>query len=157
MAETPQSEEIAPARRARPGPRGSRLKAIAAGCLVDIGGSLLFGVVLMLLLGITLGLLGVRPEMIQHKRVFNSPAFELASVLYGTAFTVLGGYVAARIANYLEYRTALWVGVISLLFGEVMQPLNPDYPMWARLVGDLIVIPAALFGASLKVKQCGKG
>ena len=138
--------------------RGSRLQAVIVGCVVDFVGTTLFGVVASFVFGIALATGGMSGEDIA--RALNASAvFQIFSFVSGMAFTVLGGFVAARIANYLEYRTALWVGFIGLVIGELILGMSAQssYPAWSRLLGDLLIMPAALFGANLKVKRFGKG
>ena len=158
MADNPYSPPQAEVSDRPPGRRGSRLKAVIVGCVVDFFGTTLFGVVVTFLLGIGLGAKELSSEELA-RQIVNSPLYQAFSLGYGMAFTVLGGFVAARIANYLEYRTALWVGFIGLVIGELLVGASPDaiYPTWSRIVGDMLIMPAALFGANLKVKRFGKG
>ncbi|HTP96298.1 MAG TPA: hypothetical protein VMK05_10625 [Burkholderiales bacterium] len=139
-------------------PRGSRLKAVVIGCLVDTIGTTLFVIASSFAISVALALGGMPTESIA-RTLADSPAYQLFSFVAGMSFTVLGGFVAARIANYLEYRTALWVGFIGLVLGELMFSTSPDpaAPLWTRIMGDLLIMPAALFGANLKVKRYGKG
>jgi len=132
--------------------RRSSLGAIALGLLADVGGSIAFGTVLQIVIGIVFAVGGAPPEAIGE--LARSPGFQLVGVAIGLAFSVVGGYVAARFANHSEYANAFAVGVLSLLSGEAILLLLPDdYPFWLRILGDLMVIPAALLGGHLRALQ----
>ncbi len=65
------------------------------------------------------------------------------SFLAGTASTVLGGYLAARLAARLPYYHALAFGVVALALGALSVGL---FPLWFQLLGLGLTIPAALLG-----------
>jgi hypothetical protein len=64
----------------------------------------------------------------------------------GTASTVLGGYLAARLANSVPYWNALAFGVLGLLISMIG---SGDLPTWFKVVGLLLTLPAALLGGHL--------
>lgn len=133
---------------------GSPVKAILFGLAVDIGGSIVGGTILAIVWGIVLGAGGASSEEID--RFFReSQTFLWASLCTGLAFTGVGAYVTARIANRAEYRFALMLGLCSLAFSELMlRMLSSDaYPEWARLVGTLLVLPVAFLGGHLRVLE----
>jgi hypothetical protein len=133
---------------------GSPVKAILVGLAVDIGGSIVAGTVLVVAWGILLGAGGASGE--DMDRFFNdSDTFQWVSLGTGLGFTALGAYVAARIANHAEYRYALMLGLCSLAFSELMLRLlsGGDYPEWVRLVGNLMVLPAAFLGGHFRVLE----
>jgi hypothetical protein len=133
---------------------GSPVKAIVAGFLIDVVGSVIGGTVLAVAWGVLLGARGASGEDVE--RFFReSDTFIWASLAVGLAFTALGAYVAARIANRVEYRFALTVGLCSLAFSELMLHAlgSGDYPEWARLVGNLLVLPVAFLGGHVRVLE----
>jgi hypothetical protein len=131
--------------------RRSSLGAIVLGFLADIGGTIIFGIVLSIVAGAGLAAGGAAPGEIDAM-VNRSAGYQLIGLAGGLACTALGGYVAARFANYSEYANAFAVGLASLVFGEVMMLVSPeDYPLWVRLAGDALVIPAALAGGHLRM------
>jgi hypothetical protein len=131
----------------------SSLAAVALGFFVDIGATMIFGIVLAIVGGVGLAAGGASPEAIESV-VERSPGFQLIGLAGGLACTALGGYIAARFANHSEYANAFAVGLASLVFGEVMLLIDPqDYPAWLRLLGDALVIPAALVGGHLRALQ----
>ncbi len=133
--------------------RRSTLGAVVLGFLVDTVGTILFQVIAAFAFGLALASSGVAPPDIAAA-IDESLGFRLFSMIGGMGFTVLGAYVGARFANHAEYATAFAVGVASLLFGEAMLLTIPnDLPLWQRLLGDLLVIPAAVVGGHLRFVQ----
>ena len=133
--------------------RRSSILAVVLGFFTDIGATMIFGLVLAIVGGAGLSVGGASPEAIDAI-VERSAGFQLLGLAGGLACTALGGYVAARFANHAEYANAFAVGVASLVFGEAMLAIQPqDYPIWLRLLGDVLVIPAALVGGHLRMLQ----
>jgi hypothetical protein len=133
---------------------GSPTLAIIVGMLIDVGGSVVGGTILVVAWGIALGAGGASAEEVSSY-FRESSTFQWVSLSTGLACTALGAYVAARIVNRAEYRIALMLGLCSLAFGELMLRIlaASDYPEWSRLVGNLLVIPAAFLGGHLRVLQ----
>ena len=133
--------------------RRSSLAAVALGFFVDVGATMIFGLVLAVAGGVGLAASGADPRTVDAI-VERSAGFMLVGLAGGLACTALGGYVAARFANHSEYANAFAVGLASLVFGEVMLMVQPqDYPFWLRLLGDVLVIPFALVGGHLRALQ----
>lgn len=133
---------------------GSSVKAILLGLVVDIGGTVVAGTVLAIGWGVALGASGATGEEIN--RFFReSSTFMWVNLCVGLGFTGLGAYVAARIANRAEYRFALMLGLCSLAIGELMLRMmaSGEYPEWARLVSNLLILPVAFLGGHLRVLQ----
>ncbi|HEY7640414.1 MAG TPA: hypothetical protein VH814_11860 [Steroidobacteraceae bacterium] len=68
-----------------------------------------------------------------------------AALLLGTASTVVGGYLVARIARQIPYFNALAYGVLGVLLSIVWVGEEP--PAWFKVVGIGVTVPAALLGA----------
>src|SRR5262245_44615332 len=114
---------------------------------------MIVSVVTTFVTGVALAAGGASPAEIAET-IQQSSGYHLLGLAGGLACTALGGYVAARFANHAEYANAFAVGVASLVFGEVMLLVQPqDYPVWLRLLGDVLVIPAALVGGHLRMLQ----
>jgi hypothetical protein len=69
-----------------------------------------------------------------------------AALVLGTASTVLGGYLVARMARSVPYFNALAFGVLGVVLALL---LSRDLPLWFMIVGFGLTLPAALFGAYL--------
>ncbi len=98
--------------------KGSAVKAVLVGLAVDIGGSLLFGVVFAIAYGIYLGSSGASAEHIASS-LSDAPAdswFFLVGTGVGCAFSVLGAYLCARIARHAEYTLGGIMATISVVF-----------------------------------------
>jgi len=148
----PPGSDVGGAERAeRP---GSAVKAILAGLVVDIAGTVVAGTIIAIGWSVVLGAGGASAEDID--RFFRqSTAFQWVGLCTGLAFTGLGAYVAARIANRAEYRFALMLGLCSLAFGELVLSgrAGTDYPEWTRLLGNVLMLPVAFAGGHLRVLE----
>jgi hypothetical protein len=74
----------------------------------------------------------------------NDRGYLRAALLLGTASTVVGGYLVARIARRIPYFNALAYGVLSMLLSTLT---TGELPLWFRVVGIGLTIPASLLGA----------
>src|SRR3954468_21093624 len=96
---------------------GSWFKAIALGLAVDIGGSLLATIILAAIYAATLGAAGVKPEDIAAtlQASASDSWFFYAGTLAGLGFSVLGGYVCARVARRSELKLGAILAALSAL------------------------------------------
>jgi len=157
MSNDPYTPPSAPVRDRDPEASGSTWKAVTFGVLSDIVGTFLAGIVLFALLGSMLVSQGASPEELD-RALMQSDAYMLMAGVTGLGFTVLGGYVAARVANQREYYHALLTGVVVLVFGELMIGMSGEgYPLAYRIIGDLLAVPAALLGGHLRKTAKLKG
>lgn len=131
--------------------KGSGVKAVLIGLIVDIAGSMAAGLSITFVWGVYLAMGGMSPEEMSDYFTTGT-AYLMVNLICGSLFTALGGYVAATIANHQEYKYAFLVGLGSLIFGEVMISMAKDYSIWLRIAGDFIVIPVALYGGHLRVR-----
>jgi hypothetical protein len=74
----------------------------------------------------------------------NNPGYLRAALILGTASTVVGGFLVARIARRIPYFNALVYGLLSAVLSTAM---TGELPMWFRVAGIGLTVPAALFGA----------
>src|SRR5215470_17975433 len=72
------------------------------------------------------------------------PGYLRAALVLGTASTVVGGFLVARIARQIPYFNALAYGVLGMLLGMLW---SGDLPLWVRVIGLGLTVPAALLGA----------
>jgi hypothetical protein len=95
-------------------------------------------------------------QMRQAWRVlFQDARFLTFTLIFGTASTVLGGYLAARLARAVPYFNALAFGMLGLI---VSMLTAGDVPTWAKVIGFGFTLPAALLGGHIaKVRmQAGR-
>jgi hypothetical protein len=151
MSDNPYTPPSAPVGDRGPERPGPTWKAVLFGVTTDLFGTTVAGMVLLVLFSGMLMTQGREPEEIS-RLLLQSNEYLFVSLAVGLGFTALGGYVAARIANHREYKHALIVGVIVLIIGEIMVSSDPTgMPLSIRVIGDLLVIPAALLGAHLRL------
>ncbi len=135
------------------GRRGSTVAAIAAGLAADVFGTSVGSLVVTIVLGAWLAGQGVPTEDMQAF-MGESGAFQVFSLVFGLAFTVLGGYVAARVANFRELWHGMVLGIASLVFGELYIALaGADIALWQRIASWLLMLPAGIYGAFLYRKR----
>jgi hypothetical protein len=68
------------------------------------------------------------------------------ALILGTASTVLGGYLAARLARSVPYFNALAFGVLGLALGLLT---SGDVPIWFKVIAFGFTLPAALLGGHI--------
>lgn len=74
-------------------------------------------------------------------------------LLLGTASTVLGGYLAARLARNMPYYNALAFGVLAILISMIG---SGDLPTWVKIVGLGLSLPAAVLGGHIAKLRMSK-
>ena len=130
--------------REKHGRRRPVLIAGLIGGVVDYCGTFAFGVATSIAVALVAASFGAGTSDVGA--LFRSGHWQAFNLAAGAAFTALGGYVAARIANHRELMSALVVGVLAIVSGEVTIAMSEDYELWMRIAGDLIAIPVALMG-----------
>jgi uncharacterized membrane protein YfcA len=81
-----------------------------------------------------------------RQTVFETTQYIPWMMVFGTATTVGGAYLAARIAKRLPYYHGLAMGVVGVLF---ILTFWPDDSGWMDWLGLLITIPLSIYGAHL--------
>lgn len=131
------------------------IKGILLGVLTDVAGSTIANIILIFLFSTHL----ITPEMSEQElndailAMTQDNGFLIASLIVGLCFTILGGYVAARVAKKGVYQNSAMVGVIGVLLeflfaGSTLQ--------WFDVAGIVTVIPAALLGGYLARTQVNR-
>jgi hypothetical protein len=93
-----------------------RWKAVLYGALTDIGGSIAASAVFIAVIASqATGEAGALDESVNLLAV--NPSYLLIWLVVGTGLTVLGGYVAGRVARHTQLKHALVAGVVSMLIG----------------------------------------
>lgn len=78
--------------------------------------------------------------------LFQDARYLTFALICGTASTVLGGYLAARIGRAVPYFNALAFGVLGL---AVSMLTSGDLPTWFKVIGYGFTLPAALLGGHI--------
>jgi hypothetical protein len=78
--------------------------------------------------------------------LFQDRRYLTSVLIFGTASTILGGYLAARLAGAVPYFNALAFGVLGL---TVSMLTSGDLPTWFKIIAFGITVPAALLGGHI--------
>lgn len=81
------------------------------------------------------------------------PGYLRAALILGTASTVVGGFLVARIARRIPYFNALAYGLLGMALSMLT---TGELPAWFRVVGIGVTVPAALLGAYLGRRPLSK-
>lgn len=129
--------------------QGSFTKAVLVGLAVDIGGTFAASILLSVLVGVVMSSAGHTAEATADLFA-ESVVLKTAMMAIGIGCTVLGGYVAARVANRTELNVALVFGLCTLAAGELLSRwMGNNTGGWEQAAFLVITIPAALFGGWL--------
>jgi hypothetical protein len=133
----------------QPAKPGSAFKAIALGLAVDIGGSLIGTVLLALVYGAALGAAGIKGEDIAATMQASATDswFFYVGTLIGLSFSVLGGYVCARIARRSEIKLGAILAALSAISGFLLA--GDEQQLGTLLSLTLLGFGAVLAGARL--------
>lgn len=127
------------------------LKAVLLASLAVIGVDIISG---MMLLGIYAPELtgSMTDEELRRAldELMKNREYVMLSLVLGTASTMLGGYLAARLARTVPYFNALAFGLLGVALGLLT---SGDLPTWYRVLGIGITIPAALMGAHIAKRR----
>jgi hypothetical protein len=105
-----------------PRPPRSPIAAVLLGLAVDIGGSLLVGIVLTIAYGVSLASSGMSASEIDAA-ISDIPTDSWVSIvgnLVGAGFSILGGFVCARFSRRSDYKLGFIMGAISAVLGFVL-------------------------------------
>ena len=135
------------------GHRGSGIKAVSLGVLIDLGGTILISVIFIVVYGFYLAASGMRPEAVASaiSSAGHDATIQGVLAIPGCLLSVLGGYVCARVARHSEYRLGLIVAVISMLFAVWMGQENYSLAMNAVLA--IATLASVMLGVKLGVSK----
>ena len=131
--------------------RGSAVKAVVIGLTVDIGGSVLSSFVFFMFYGAYLGVTGGSADelaTVAGGSMLDSP-MGLMLALVGCMFSVLGGYVCARIAKHSEYKLGLVLAGCSVVAGLLLS--GGDSEAMTGLL-SLFTVASVMCGAHLGLR-----
>ncbi len=128
------------------------IKAIVLGFLTDVVGSIVFSIAFPLLLAIILASTGYSGEELEPRlmEVAKSKSYVMLTLVAGLGFTLLGGYVAGRMAKSGEYFHSGAVGLLNILFGLF---LISRFTAWYNMLAFALVFPVAVMGGHLAKKK----
>lgn len=126
-----------------------RISAIVVGGLVDVGATLALGLALTFGYSFYLASRDLPPREIELAvtAAFERSDVVLGTIVVGTAFTVLGGYVCGRLAGHSEVRHAAFLGIVLVGLGVLLNQLPENArPIWIDGLGYLLTLVAAVVG-----------
>ena len=146
--DNPYKAPTTPVKDAPPPPR-SPIVAVLAGLAVDIGGTVVAGIVIGIVYAIVLASQGMGAEQIQTVLSTADPssAYFAVGTLVGFGFSVLGGYVCARLARQRERRLALIQGLLSGVIGLSMA--GDDFEIGVNIGMSLLSALSVVLGGEL--------
>ena len=126
-------------------------RAILIGCLVDCLGTLAFDLFFVITTGMMAMLRGLSLEQTELALTewYHSVPGMGFSLLCGLGFTLLGGFVAAKMANADNLLNSALVGVVGILLGLILIfevfP-NSEIPGAISFLSILLSIPVSILG-----------
>lgn len=133
--------------------RGVSIKAVAIALVATLGLDIVAGMVLSTVLGGDQ--IAAAANDVQRREVMmalaRSPAFLRWAAIEGTLTTVLGGYLAARLAEHVPYMNALAFGVVGTVMALLPSQAAP--PRWYLIFALVTTVPAALVGGHIAKRQ----
>ena len=128
---------------------------MALGALTDLGGTFLFSMLLMFVYGVALSGPGVQQEELEaaiKSAVTTDSLFFWIGSIGGCGFSVLGGYVCARIAGQSEYTLGAILAIIVVVLGMLLFG-GGDYDFGWSVVMNAATVVAVIVGAWIGKKQ----
>jgi hypothetical protein len=128
---------------------------VLAGSLVDIVATSIFATAYGAYPAISRGLVSLAPDQIANEmaKLQAEPLVYWTQFSVGSLFSVLGGYVAARIAKRAELLNASLTAVLGILLGFyfVLSQTN-DVPLWLNIISFIATPVFATLGGYLRLK-----
>jgi MFS family permease len=130
-------------------PKGSAIRGFAVGLVVDIGGTLVYSIVLGMVYASVMSSEGKNTQEIEDALSNPDPHSLIfaAGLLGGTLFSMLGGFVCERIAKRGAYRLGLTLGFGSTAAGLILGGYTAPPSMNVLLA--LLTVVAVLIGTNL--------
>lgn len=126
------------------------IRAIIAGTLFDIIGTIIFEVIFSFIAAVPYVNAGIAPAEIELQ-LGNSFLFQALNICNGLFFTAMGGYIAARIAGAAILKHAILTGTSSLTIAVLFIAFIPGAtPGWYGIATLLLMLPAAALGGYIR-------
>jgi peroxiredoxin len=118
-----------------------RVKALLLGVLADFGGGVVTGILMGIFGGIIFFSKSISGDGLDASSFGN--VFRIPSLVFGWGFTILGGYVAGRVANQSEVLHGGLVGAINIPLGLLFAFACP---LWLNVIFFALIIPCGMAG-----------
>jgi len=132
------------------------IKAIVVGFLSDFVASHVFRILLLILATIIIAGKGYEGDDLEKMllSVIKETPFRIFSFAAALGFTMLGGYIAGRLAGGGELFHAGAVGIIRIVLSLFFSPLHFT---WHNLLAFILILPAAIIGGNIAKERRLKG
>jgi hypothetical protein len=132
-----------------PSKPGSKIKALMVGLTIDIGGTLLASILILVVYSVILAAAGAPPAETEAALRDLSPtsSLSIAAAVVGCGFSALGGFVCARVARSTNYRLGIVLAAISLLTGFLLS--GEQYSLSYQAVMASATVACVLLGTRL--------
>jgi len=124
------------------------IRAVVLATLAVFGVDIISNFVLISLFGGPAFGSGMSDEQMRRalQVLFQDARYLTFALIFGTASTVLGGYLAARLARAVPYFNAFAFGVLALTVSVLT---SGELPTWFKVIGFGFTLPAALLGGHI--------
>jgi hypothetical protein len=124
------------------------VRAVILASLAVFGVDIVSNYLLIKLFGGPMPGSGMTDEQIRSalQVLFQDTRYLTLALMLGTASTILGGYLAARLSRAVPYFNALAFGVLGLTVSVLT---SGDLPIWFKIIGFGLTLPAALLGGHI--------
>ncbi|HKO87548.1 MAG TPA: hypothetical protein VJU83_03415 [Burkholderiales bacterium] len=131
-----------------PKPPGSAIKAVLVGLVVDIGGTMLVGIVISIVYSIYWASTGMSQTQIEaaFEDVGIGSSIFIVGTVFGTLMSILGGFVCARISRRKDYKLGFVLATISVIIALLV---SLSYPLPTLVLLLAITFAAVLLGTKL--------
>jgi len=146
--DNPYAAPTTPVKDPPPPPR-SPILAVLAGVATDIGGTIVAGLVISIVYAATLASEGRSLEQIEQAltQIDPSSGYFVVSLVVGFGFSVLGGYICARVARREERRYAAIAALLIVAIGLGMG--GSSFGFWANVGMALLSFVSVMLGGEL--------
>lgn len=131
--------------------RGSAVKGIFFGMFIDIAGTIVASLLFSVVYAVYLGASGQADQVSKMSEPFpydSGPGLFLAIV--GCLFSVLGGFICARIARHSEYRLGLIMATLSVALGVILDAESSSAAYFLMLI---FTFASIMIGTHLGVRK----
>ena len=134
---------------------GSAFKAVALGALTDLGGTIVSGIVIGMIYTMMISNSGLSDDEVaaQLQEFGKDGGGYLLLTLVGCGFSILGGYVCARISQRTDYRLGFATAGLSVAFGLLMGWDQADALLHAAMA--IVTLVSVLVGVKLGMPRAG--
>jgi hypothetical protein len=132
-----------------PSPPRSPILAVLVGLVVDFGGTTIASIVVGIVYAATLAGRGVPVEQITEAVTEFDPAsgYGIVAMLVGGGFSILGGYVCARIARRNERKVSAVLAAVSAVLGFLSGGEALDW--WLNVGLTVLTLASVMAGGEL--------